>query len=154
MSGGAKALSGDRQLRLTACHLSSFSFTKQWPPAHPSPLHQHPPTLTRLTPVPHTVHTKHKRSLPRSLLQGSEKISVSNSLTQTNVIIFSLSTPADTHQHRGMYTRARRVKRFTFPLTNLHTEKVISGLGLHSPGGLWSCHTHTNTRRKRQSKSS
>lgn len=70
MSGGARALSGDRQLRLTACHLSSFSFTEQWPPLTPL-IHKHTNTHnTQASTKPsslHTVHSKHTQAKPPSL---------------------------------------------------------------------------------------
>lgn len=149
MSGGAKALSGDRQLRLTACHLSSFSFTKQWPPAHsPSP---HTPSHSPASPPSPILYILNTSEVSHALRYKARRKSqwVIHWLRQ--MWSYSHSPLLKTHTR----TVARTQKEIHVPNDkSVHTDKVISGLGLHSPGGLRSCHTHTNTHQKRQNKSS
>lgn len=92
------------------------------PPTPPPPSHTRPPApFAPVVRVP-ILYTPNKQSLPRSSLQGSEKISARNSLTQTNVIILSLSSPAHTHSNNVACTHVH-AKRFRLPATNQRTTK-------------------------------
>lgn len=138
MSGGAKALSGDRQLRLTACHLSSFSFTKQWPPAQlPQPPPQPP---TRPPPSPYCTYQTSGASHALRYEARRKSRRVIHWLRQ----MWSFShSPV---RHTRVHTCTRR--DFPFPLTNQRNTEW-SNYWLKPSRSRWFVVSHTNTHPKR-----